>query len=89
MEDDAGRCAAAGSGDDAELDNYVDGEDADSAADEALAEYWEEIGGEDDTGMADTAEPSDMEYLEDARDFSALNDPDPLDELDWLKEQDA
>lgn len=88
MEDDKGRCAGAGSRDDAELDEYVDSEDADAAADEAVAEYWDE--GEGDAGVAGAADPGTIEDPENAQDFGgALTDPDLQGELEWLQEQDA
>ena len=90
MEDDQGRCAGAGSRDDAELDEYVDSEDADAAAEEAVAKYWDEGEGEGDAGVVDAVDPGAIEDPENAQDFGgALTDPDLQGELEWLQEQDA
>ena len=89
MEDDQGRCAGAGSRDDAELDEYMDSEDADAAA-AAVAEYWDEGEGDGDASTVDAADPGMNGDPESAQDSGgALTDPDLLGELDWLQEQDA
>ena len=90
MEGDQGRCAGAGSRDDAELDEYVDSEDADAAAAEAVAEYWDEGEDEGDAGVVDAADPGTIEEPQNSQDSGgALTEPDLLGELDWLEEQDA